>query len=125
MTEFQEVPPRPNGISVVTIVLRCRMAECAWCGIAFVVSGRRRFHTDACRQAAYRARHQAEPIDPIDRRIPKVAGPDTTVYECPSCSARYLGARRCGDCNLFCRRIGPGGLCPNCEEPVAHKDLSG
>lgn len=46
-----------------------------------------------------------------------------TVYECPSCQARYLGAQRCPDCQLFCRRVGPGGLCPHCDEPVAVGDL--
>jgi len=53
------------------------------------------------------------------------ARPDTTVYECPECEQRYLGVRRCDACNLFCRRIGPGALCPHCDEPVAHKDLDG
>jgi len=27
------------------------------------------------------------------------------------------------DCHLLCRRIGPAGLCPQCEEPVAHAEL--
>jgi hypothetical protein len=52
-------------------------------------------------------------------RAPRAA----TVYECPSCQARYLGAQRCDDCQLFCRRVGPGGLCPHCDEPVAVGDL--
>jgi hypothetical protein len=95
------------------------MAECAWCRTPFVASGRRRFHSDACRQASYRARH----AQPTGRPDPKEVRPDTTVYECPGCAARYLGTHRCQDCNLFCRRVGPGGLCPNCEEPVAHQDL--
>jgi hypothetical protein len=36
---------------------------------------------------------------------------------------RFLGQQRCPDCGLFCRRIGPGGLCPHCDEPVALADL--
>ncbi|MDO8567871.1 MAG: hypothetical protein Q7R57_04065 [Dehalococcoidales bacterium] len=45
------------------------------------------------------------------------------MYECPSCGARYLDEQRCPDCHLFCRRVGPGGRCPHCEEPVAVADL--
>ncbi len=46
-----------------------------------------------------------------------------TIYECPDCETRYVDERRCPDCNLFCRRIGTGGNCPHCDEPVAHKEL--
>lgn len=45
------------------------------------------------------------------------------VYACPSCDTRFLGEQRCPDCGLFGRRVGPGGLCPHCEEPVALADL--
>jgi hypothetical protein len=94
------------------------MVSCEWCGTAFAASGRRRFCSDACKQANWRARHaEALPAHAA------VLGPDATVYECPSCEQRYLGSRRCEDCNSFCRRIGPGGLCPSCEEPVAFQDL--
>lgn len=54
-----------------------------------------------------------------------IARPQATVYECPSCEQRYLGLRRCGDCNLFCRRVGPGGLCPHFDGFVAHSHLGG
>ena len=30
---------------------------------------------------------------------------------------------RCPDCGIFCRRVGPGGPCPHCDEPVALTDL--
>ena len=46
-----------------------------------------------------------------------------TVYECPACEARYLGDQRCQDCNTWCRRVGPGALCPHCDGPVAITDL--
>ena len=39
------------------------------------------------------------------------------------CEARYLGEQYCTDCRCFCRRIGPGGLCPACDAPVAIADL--
>jgi hypothetical protein len=25
-----------------------------------------------------------------------------TIYECPSCSERFIGERGCDNCNLFC-----------------------
>ncbi len=96
------------------------MVPCAWCTAPFAPSGRRRFCSDACKQAAWRARHANPAVTPAI-----LARPDTTVYECPSCEQRYLGTRRCEECQLFCRRIGPGGLCPHCDEPVAHTDLDG
>jgi hypothetical protein len=48
-----------------------------------------------------------------------------TVYECPSCEARFLGDRRCPDCHVFCRRLGLGGLCPHCDDPVTLAELLG
>jgi hypothetical protein len=93
------------------------MATCSYCDNNFTSSGRRRYCCDACRQGAYRRRSRAPAPEPI--RVPQ----QDTVYECPSCEARYLGVRRCPDCNQYCRRIGAGGLCPHCDEPVAHNDL--
>ena len=46
-----------------------------------------------------------------------------TVYECPQCQTRYLGTQRCEDCNTWCRRLGPGGPCPHCDDFVAVSDL--
>jgi len=46
----------------------------------------------------------------------------TVVYECGECGQRLL-ERRCPDCNLFARRLGPGGCCPHCDEPVTLDDL--
>lgn len=45
------------------------------------------------------------------------------VYECPECGERQL-ERRCPDCNLFTRRLGRGGRCPHCDEPVTLSDFS-
>jgi hypothetical protein len=44
------------------------------------------------------------------------------ICECPGCGERQA-ARRCEDCNLFTRRLGPGGECPNCGEPVLIGEL--
>jgi hypothetical protein len=55
--------------------------------------------------------------------IPERATRAATVYECPTCETRFLGVQRCADCGVFCRRVGPGGPCPHCDEPVALADL--
>ena len=47
------------------------------------------------------------------------------VYGCPICEQRYLGERRCPDCNRFCRKLGLGGTCPHCDEPVLIAELLG
>ena len=78
---------------------------CPVCAQPFTPVGRQRVCSTACRQAAWRRRHSATPP-----AIPRRAAPVVTVYECPSCEARFLGEQRCPDCGLFCRRIGPGGL---------------
>lgn len=77
----------------------------------------RRYCSPACRQAAHR-RRQAQPR-PLAARTP----PAQTIYECPACGTRQLGEQRCDDCGVFSRRIGPGGPCPHCDEPVALADL--
>lgn len=48
-----------------------------------------------------------------------------TVYECPGCSERSLGERRCFECNLFGRSVGLGGTCPDCDAVVLLADLLG
>ena len=88
---------------------------CPVCSAAFEPTGRQRFCSTTCRQAAWRAGHRA-PVEPVVSR-------SGTVYECPSCEARYLGEQRCEDCNTWCRRVGPGALCPHCDGPVAITDL--
>jgi predicted RNA-binding Zn-ribbon protein involved in translation (DUF1610 family) len=45
------------------------------------------------------------------------------IYQCPECGERQAGTRRCEDCNLFMRRLGAGGECPNCGEPVLVEEL--
>ena len=100
---------------------------CAACGAA-LASARARFCSGACRQRAYRLRQGAT--------VPTTTAPATDlagrsrpagsrVYECPECEARFLGERRCPDCNRFCRALGPGGACPHCDEPVLISELLG
>src|SRR5712691_7866631 len=60
---------------------------------------------------------------PRCRSSQRVLRGQAPIYECPACESRYLGDQYCPDCRSFCRRVGPGGLCPACEEPVAIADL--
>jgi hypothetical protein len=46
-----------------------------------------------------------------------------TVYECGECGERVVGVRRCQSCNVFCRAVGLGGRCGDCDEPVLLADL--
>jgi hypothetical protein len=46
-----------------------------------------------------------------------------TLYECPDCQERFLGQRRCSECHRFCRALGLGALCPECETPILLSDL--
>jgi len=92
---------------------------CPVCGQPFTPVGRQRVCSAACRQALWRRRHADPPAAILTR-----ATPTETVYACPSCETRYLGQQRCPECGVFCRRVGPGGLCPNCDEPVAFADLT-
>ena len=90
--------------------------RCLACGNDFPAQGRRRYCSGACKQKAWRER-RALPSPP--KRRPSAE----TVYACPGCDVRYLGERRCPDCNLFTRSLGPGALCPHCDEPIAISDI--
>jgi len=46
----------------------------------------------------------------------------SSVYECPECGEQTT-ERRCPDCHLFTRRLGPGGHCPSCDELVLISDI--
>lgn len=101
-------------------------SSCVACG-GPLPSRRAQYCSDACKQRAYRLRH----VD-LAAAAPDLIGADLrrrgqavahTVYECPACEARYLGTRRCPECNRFCRALGPGGTCPHCDEPVLITDL--
>ena len=86
--------------------------------------------TPACKQLAYRLRRRTlhSTADPailrkdLQRQQLQVAH---TVYECSRCGERFLGERRCGDCNLYARSIGLGGSCPDCETVILLADLLG
>ncbi|MBJ7596523.1 MAG: hypothetical protein DLM67_09635 [Candidatus Nephthysia bennettiae] len=47
----------------------------------------------------------------------------STVYECSACGERFLGERRCPDCNLLGRNLGLGGACPESDQIVLLSEL--
>ena len=108
---MSDTPSRHDGVT----------NTCPVCAQPFAPIGRRRFCTDACRAAAYRRRRNAgrQPVVvPASRPRRPI-----TIYECGSCGARSLGEQRCDDCSTFMARVGLGGLCPCCDEPVAVDEL--
>ena len=107
-------PPPSCHDAVTTICPRCQRA--------FTPVGRQKYCSGACRAAAYRRRRDADrPAVTVPRRRPRRP---ITVYECDTCGHRALGEQRCADCATFMRRIGLGGECPHCSEPVAVTDLN-
>ena len=98
--------------------MRC----CPVCATRFEPSGRRRYCCDACRVTAHRRRHQTPPAP--TGPLPTAGNRRThTIYECDTCSARALAEQRCEDCGTFMARVGYGGHCPSCDEPVTLDEL--
>ena len=116
---LSQLPPPPQSPSRDDRVTM----PCPVCGQPFAPVGRQRVCSAACRQAVYRRRHQPSAVAAVAAPPMARSRRDGTIYECPTCETRYLGSQRCPNCQVFCRRIGPGGLCPHCEEPVAVADL--
>jgi hypothetical protein len=112
MRRLTTSPSRNDGVTI----------PCPVCERSFQPTGRQRVCSAACRQAAFRRRHSAAaaPLVPV---LPHRSRRDRTVYQCPACETRYLGHQRCSECGVFCRRVGAGGLCPECGEPIAVADL--
>ena len=111
MTASEKTPSRHDGVTIT----------CPACGGAYVALGRQRWCSEACRSAGYRQRRQAmEPLLELPVPSPRRA---RSVYQCDTCDARALGEQRCEACGTFMRRIGFGGLCPCCDEPVAAIEL--
>ena len=109
-TPASDIPSRDVGVT----------AGCGFCGRPLPV-GARLWCSPAHRQAAYRRRHQPMPEPTV---MPAARSrTEGTVYECDGCGRRFIGTQRCEECNLFARRIGTGGPCPHCDEPVAMTEL--
>jgi hypothetical protein len=101
---------------------------CPMCGTALLKS-RATFCSVACKQRAFRLRRRQAAVPEVSavrqelKRQQQVVA--HTVYECPGCQERLLGERRCPSCQLFCRALGVGGHCPECEQPILLSDLLG
>lgn len=97
--------------------------QCAACHGPLPAGPARQWCSDACRQAAYRARYTPTVATPaMPTKTPRRPH---TIYQCPNCETRLLGTQRCDDCNIFMTRIGCGGTCPCCDEPVTFEELLG
>ncbi len=109
-----------TGTLVQTPLRDVGVTACGFCGRA-LPAGARVWCSAAHRQAAYRRRHQPAPVQAV---LPAARSSKAgTVYECDGCGERFIGTQRCGTCNLFARRVGAGGSCPHCDEPVAIAEL--
>jgi hypothetical protein len=99
---------------------------CLVCGKS-LADARARFCSPAHKQLAYRLRRRQTPAadEPVLRRQLQRQGRLTahTIYECPQCQERFVGERRCSSCQLFCRSLGLGGHCPECDLPILLSDL--
>jgi hypothetical protein len=92
-------------------------------------SSRSVYCTPAHKQFAYRLRHpRLASVDPVvlrkqlQRQQLLLAH---TVYECAQCDERYLGERRCSSCQLYCRALGLGGQCEDCDHIMLLTELLG
>ncbi|MGI8681305.1 MAG: hypothetical protein ACR2JO_04080 [Mycobacteriales bacterium] len=99
-------------------------SSCPVCHATFVPVRRQRYDTPACRQAAWRARNSTTDLAAAQpAALPTGSRRKRTVYECTECDQRYLGQQWCDDCVRPCVRVGLGGLCTSCEEPVVVDEL--
>jgi len=101
---------------------------CAVCG-AGLPSTRATYCSVACKQLAFRRRHQ-RPVSSevaivqqqLEHQRQRVAH---TIYECPRCLERYVGERRCSECQLYCKALGLGGQCEECDHIMLLTELLG
>jgi len=116
----EPTPPLPSGDDMTTTPAGSQLL-CPVCWTPFTRAGRQLYCTDKCRKTAWTRRRTppavAAPVPPARPRR------DVTIYACPTCSQRYHAQQWCPDCNQPCTRIGLGGPCPHCDEPVAIADL--
>jgi hypothetical protein len=97
---------------------------CPICAASFLPVRRQRYCSPACRQAAWRARAAGAERAAASTTVPTGGGRrEHTVYACTDCEQRYLGQQWCEDCARPCIRLGLGGLCTRCEEPITIDEL--
>lgn len=101
---------------------------CPVCGVG-LPSTRATYCSLACKQLAFRRRHQrpvSNEVAVVHRQLEsqrqRVAH---TIYECPKCQERYVGERRCPECQLYCKALGLGGHCEDCDHIMLLSELLG
>ncbi len=97
--------------------------SCPCCCVTFAPSGRQAHCSPACRQKAYRQRRLATRVEVVVPTTPQRGRREVTVYQCDECDEMFLGQQWCPDCQRPCRRLGLGGSCPHCDEPVTIDQL--
>ena len=106
-----EAPSRDGTVTIT----------CPVCQRGFARQGKRQWCSPACKTEAWRRRHQADrPLVAVPPARPRRP---ITVYECDGCGTRAVGRQRCEDCGTFMRKLGLGGPCPHCDEPVSVTEL--
>jgi hypothetical protein len=103
------------------------LRTCPICERTFPVEGRATYCGPTCRQRAFRLRRRQTNRPNLVNLTQRLRHDQLltaqTVYECSSCSERFVGVRRCGDCNRMCCKIGLGGECGGCGEILTIADL--
>jgi len=98
---------------------------CVVCGQPAI--GRSRYCGGACRQRASRLGRQPDQQALLTALSQQLGERQQllrhTVYQCSSCDQRFLGERRCPECNLMLKKLGVGGPCPGCDELVLISEL--
>lgn len=115
-----------NGSRYGNAPLATHESACPVCGQPRP-SSRAQYCSEACKQRAYRLRH-ARPVNAAGlagelRRRGQLTA--RTIYECPACQERFLGQQRCDTCNRFCRSLGIGGACSDCDRLILLDELLG
>ena len=93
-------PFPPEHAVCDTSIRHCANASCT----NLLDSARSIYCSPACKQRCYRARRASPRLAKVGTHPPKrvrTAQLAHSVYECSSCGQRFVGIRRCPDCNLF------------------------
>lgn len=121
-------PPENAVVDASTSTLQpirhCANASCT----VLLDSARSIYCSPACKQRCYRARHASPHLVEVRTHAPKRVRTDRvahSVFECSSCGERFVGVRRCPDCNLYLANLGLGGACVHCDEPLLLTELLG
>lgn len=116
--------PSHDDITTITANPKASADEliCPICSAPFHRIRRQRYCSGNCRKIAWARTHKTVPR-PVEPVPPPGQRKAATIYECPSCQSRYHGQQWCDPCAKPCYRIGYGGSCPHCFEPVAISDI--